>query len=300
MSDFLSKIENFLFDILGLVLPGIIFLIIIISPVLLFDSGKVPDKISSDSYTLSIIVTFFKILKSYFSTNLNISIIVVLISAYLLGHTIKVFSIIIYEILTAVFDKFLNRFVIHIYQSIKRLFNFLSVKLIGKPINQTILYKEYKTLSYPIKNTLSKVFTFNSPNYYKDNETMKVTCIDLINQRLNTSYPNEWYSVYKLSTVIQQQENIKSLSGFFLAKYNLYRSLAFIFIFTTIYYYLFFNAAAKYIPSELTKITNLLLISSVILWFTFHYKYKRYWTLCGNESLVSLYYFLNKKKLNDV
>ncbi len=47
------------------------------------------------------------------------------------------------------------------------------------------------------------------------------------------------------------------------------------------------------------EISTLILISPAIFWFTFHVKFKRYWTLYGDERLMSLFYFLNKKKLNE-
>lgn len=300
MTDFLSKIENFLFDILGLVLPGIIFLLILISPVSFFDASKISDKVLSHSFILSSLITFFNILKVYWNTNLNITLFILIMISYLVGHTIKVFSIIVYEILNTLFDKSINKIVLYLFRGFIALINLISNFLFNITFQQSLLYKGLNILLTPIGNTINKIFTFNSPNYFSDNESMKADCVALINQRLGTSYPNVWYSIYKLFFVIQQQENIKALSGNFLAKYNLYRSLSFIFIFTTIYYYCFFKATANYISPELTKITSLILYSAIVLWFTFHYKYKRYWTLCGNESLVSLYYFLNKKKINEV
>jgi len=299
MNDLFSKIENFLFDILGLVLPGVIFLLIIISPVSFFDSNKIQDQTLSNSFVLSAMVTILKMLKTYWASNLNITLLVLIIIAYLIGHSIKVFSIIIYEFFTAIFDKSLNRLVIFLFRQCIRFYAYVNSWFTKTPYQNTYLYKQIKILFTPIKNTIAKIFTFNSDNYFNDNEQLKSDCVSLINQRLNTTFPNVWYSVYKLSTVMQQQENIKALSGFFLVKYNLYRSLSFIFIFTTIYYYCFFKAAAAYISPELTKISPIILFSSTILWFTFHYKYKRYWTLCGNETLVSLYYFLNKTKINE-
>lgn len=298
MGDFLSKIESFLFDILGLVLPGVIFLLIIISPVSFIDTKKIPEKVLTSSYILSCLATFYKALEIYMAKNLNITLIILFIIAYLLGHTIKVFSIITYEFLSMIFDKSINKIVVYFFSIFIKILTWCSSYIISKPFKDTFIYKQVTTFLKPIKSTIIKIFTFDSPSFYSDNNSLKTASIAIINQKLNTSYPDVWYSVYKFSMILQQQENIKSLSANFLAKYNLYRSLSFIFIFTTIYYYCFFGAAAQYISPELTKITTLILYISLILWFTFHYKYKRYWTLCGNETLVSLYYFLHKKQLN--
>jgi len=95
------------------------------------------------------------------------------------------------------------------------------------------------------------------------------------------------------------QENIKSLATTFLAKYNLYRSLSFIFIFSFFYYLFFFTTYHDSIIQEAKALGKYVPICLVLLWFVFHVAFKRYWTLCGNESLMSLYYFLNKKKISD-
>lgn len=299
MDDFLSKIESFLFDILGLVLPGVIFLLLIISPISFINAQKIPEKVLTSSYILSCLVTFYKILEVYLTKNLNITLTVLFIIAYLLGHTIKVFSIITYEFLSMIFDKLINKIMIWLFSKFTKLLGWLNNRIVDTPFEDTFVYKQLKVILKPLKSTITKIFTFDSANFFPDNESLKTASIAVINQKLNTSYPDAWYSIYKFSMILQQQENIKSLAANFLAKYNLYRSLSFIFIFTTIYYYCFFGAAAEYISPELTKITSLILYVSLILWFTFHYKYKRYWTLCGNETLVSLYYFLHKKKLTD-
>lgn len=60
MSDAFSKIENFLFDILGLVLPGVIFLIILILPISLVDISKIPLPIIDGSVILSELSTLSK------------------------------------------------------------------------------------------------------------------------------------------------------------------------------------------------------------------------------------------------
>ncbi|MEP7318647.1 MAG: hypothetical protein ABI921_07890 [Panacibacter sp.] len=299
MSEFLSKIENFLFDILGLVLPGLIFLLILISPTYFLDISKIPKSDIDSSYILSGLTTVTTILKEQIIVNENLTITIVIILSYLLGHLVKVFSIIKYDFMTVVFDMSINKLVLVIYEFIKRIINKLVKRISSTEMYQAPFYLYLKILFSPFKKTLNKIFTFKSPDYFTENDTLRSNCIALINQRLGTNYPDKWYSLYKFSTILTSQENIRSLAGNFLAKYNLYRSLAFIFIFTMAYFNYFFNASAKYIPAELAKITSLILIASALLWFTFHYKFKRYWTLCGNETLVSLFYFLNKKKINE-
>ncbi len=299
MDEFLSKIENFVFDILGLVLPGFIFLGILIIPLALVDVSKISCNDLDNSYILSELSTISSLFKNYWDEKSNLITLLVIILAYLLGHFVKVFSIIKYEILVSFFDKSINKAASYIFEKIKKFFNWLFQLFTPQSLFSTKFYLWLKDIFKPFKNTLSKVFTFESESYYKENGTLRTECINIINSRLNTNYPDKWYSLYKFSTVITNQEGIKSMSAFFLAKYNLYRSLAFIFMFATFYFHFFFYASAKYISLEINKVTSLISLTTFLLWFTFHYKYKRYWTLCGNETLVSLYYFLNKKKVNE-
>lgn len=299
MDEFLSKIENFIFDILGLVLPGFVFLGILIIPITLVDITKIPSKNLDNSFILSELSTINNLFKNYWDEKSNLIIALIIILAYLFGHFIKVFSIIKYEILVAFFDKSINKVVNYFFEKIKKLLDWIFKLFSNQSLFTTKLYLWVKDILKPFKNTLSKVFTFKSEDYFKDNTILRTECINIINTRLNTNYPDKWYSLYKFSTVITNQENIKSMSAFFLAKYNLYRSLAFIFMFATFYFHFFFHASIKYISPEINKVTSLISLTAFLLWFTFHYKYKRYWTLCGNETLVSLYYFLNKKKVNE-
>ena len=299
MDEFLSKIENFIFDILGLILPGFIFLGVLVIPLALVDITKIPSKDLDNSFVLSELSTISNLFKNYWDEKSNIIIISIIVLAYLLGHFVKVFSIIKYEILVAVFDKSINKLVAYLYAKLKSFFDWLYQIMFTGSLLSTKGYLWLKDLFKPFKNTLSKIFTFISEDYFTDNTSLRTECVSIINARLNTNYPDKWYSLYKFSTVITNQESIKSLAAFFLAKYNLYRSLAFIFLFAAFYYNIFFNASAKYTSLETQKLSSLILITAGLLWFTFHYKYKRYWTLCGNETLVSLYYFLNKKNVNE-
>ncbi|MEL1239765.1 hypothetical protein [Flavobacterium flavipallidum] len=299
MDEFLSKIENFFFDILGLILPGFIFLGILIIPLSLVDITAIKVNDLNNSYILSELCTLSDLFKNYWNEKSNLVIALIIILAYLLGHFIKVFSIIKYEIFEALFDKSFNKVVYYVFKNIKCFFKWIYSFISENSLYDTKIYLWLRDVFKPIKSILTKIFTFKSDNYFTDNSSLRTECITIINSKLNTNYPDKWYSLYKFSSVITNQENIKSLSAFFLAKYNLYRSLAFTFLFATLYFHFFFNAASKYVAPEIIKVNSLISLTSFLLWFTFHYKYKRYWTLCGNETLVSLYYFLNKKKINE-
>jgi hypothetical protein len=298
MSDFFSKIETFIFDIMGLVLPGIIFLALLISPIYVLDLSTMQQKHVESSYILSGLTIASSILKTHFAANTNTTVVLLLILAYIIGHVVKVFAIIVYDFLVVIFDNTLNALIVVSFEGFKRIVNKLFRKVSGYDMYDTKIYKYLKTIFRPVKNTLDKIFSFQSENYDTGNNSLRTECIAEINQRIGANYPDKWYSLYKISKIITSYETVKSLSDFFLAKYNLYRSLAFIFLFSTVYYTYFFRAAAPYISHELQKIATLAPSIALILWFTFHYKYKRYWTLCGNETLVSLYYHLKKHKLN--
>lgn len=291
MNDFLSKLENFLFDLLGLILPGAIFLLILISPILFLGKGALDDTAEAP-VILAGMKTISDILKNYWTSYPRSALTIAVILAYLMGHTLKVFSKIKYDLLTAVFDKSINRPVINLFEKSKN-------KVFGKDRGRSGFFKWCKEVFQPVKKILGDVFIFNPLDHYSTDEELQERCMEIINTRLSFSSSDSNKALAKLSGVIANQENIRSLGTFYLAKYNLYRSLAFIFLFTTVYYIYFFHVAGSYIASAAQAISGIILAAPAILWFTFHVKYKKYWTLYGNERIVSLFYFLNKKQLNE-
>ena len=299
MSDVLTKLDNFLFDILGLVLPGLIFLTIIICPIYLIDFPNISKAVVVSNPILSIYSDIQLLLNDITKINGSILIVITLITGYILGHFVKVFSIIKYDFLSVLFDKSINKFFDTIYKFGKTKINMLIKKFTHEDIYNKQWYLYLKTLASPVKNTILKIFTFKSADYFSDNDELRQQCISIINQKLGLNYPDKWYSLYKFSAIINSQENIKSLAGNFLAKYNLYRSMSFIFLFSFIYFMYLFSEISCFIASKHSNISSVILIVCCLLWFTFHYKFKRYWTLCGNEMLVSLYYFLSKKKIHE-
>ncbi|MGV3539739.1 MAG: hypothetical protein ACO1OQ_08010 [Rufibacter sp.] len=298
MEQFFSKFENFLFDILGLILPGLIFLGILILPLWLIDLSKIPTDYLNSSYVLSELSLINTSFLKYWNEKSSLIVLIIIISSYLIGHFIKVFSIIKYEILVALFDNSLNKLFSNVVLKIYKSLNYINRKFSSIDLHATSFGKWFNEIVKPIKNTLSKIFVFSPPPYFYDNDSLRTSCVAIINSRLATQYPDNWYSVYKFSTIINSQERIASLASFFLAKYNLYRSLAFNFLFATIYLQIFFSSTSEFIKPDVYKMSIIIIVASIFFWFTFHYKFKRYWTLCGNETLVSLYYFLNKKEIS--
>lgn len=287
MNDFLSKLENFLFDILGLILPGAIFLMILLSPVLFLDMGKITEPIADKSVLLSALTTVSGFLKNYCIAYPRTALMIATISAYLVGHTVKVFSIIAYDISPAIFDRFINRGVSRVYTRVKRF-------VFGQQVPAWLV-----DLFKPFKKLLLDIFTFEPVYLMQRDIVFRQEAIAKLNTRLAMQLPDDQRIAAKLSSVITNQEGIRSLGTFFLAKYNLYRSLALIFLFTTFYYLVFFKVAGPVISVRSHTFSGIILATPAILWFTFHSKYKRYWTLYGDERIITLFYFLNKKKINE-
>jgi hypothetical protein len=299
MGEFLKKFDNFIFDVMGLIFPGIVLMLIIAVPPALFDFNSLNSNVVDHSVLLSALSIILKISKKIYVLDKNYAITLVILIAYILGHVIKVFSVILYDLFESIFDETINVWVKKAY-----LFALTKTIKIAKkiPNNNKYLkpiYTHLKDIFSPIKKIIIKVFAFRSPDYFNDNESMKTTIVGYINRKLNTTFPNEWYSIFKLSVAINYQEGIKSLASNFLSKYNMYRSLSVIFGFSFFYFLGIFNSLGKSnLPIYIVNQKVLLLCGIAILWFTFHVKYKRYWTLCGNETLISLYYFVHKKQLN--
>ncbi len=295
MNELFSRIEDFLFDILGLVLPGFVFLSFLIIPILFIDQ-----KPNDGSANASIIAIYNLVNLARHEINVNgsIAVVTIFIFSYILGHFVKVFAIIMYDFLTTIFDKIINVIFVKLFLVTKLVINIIYKLFSNKDVYDNKIYKYLKTLSIPFKNTFWKIFIFKPLDYFPDNKELIDECVKIINTRLGSNYKNTWgYPLYKFARIMADQHNIKSLAGNFLAKYNLYRSLAFIFIFSLFYYSILLNHYKSYFVNEFGIGLSYIVFFFALLAFTFHYKYKRYWTLCGNETLVSLYCLLNKDKI---
>jgi hypothetical protein len=290
----LNKIENFLFDILGLFVPGLIFWILLIAlPSLVIDFYQ----ISSQDYSLK----FLLILKNFIFENINhlqapssfyftVGIVVV---SYLSGNTIKILAKYIYDFLALIFDEGLN-------QLLRRCFeiplNFISLILVKKIKSFSNIVNYFKKLARFITNLLKDIIIFKPSDISSDNYSIKEEVIKRITTKYVIDFPNNLHSIYKLSNIVMLQEGLTSLVPQFLAKYNFYRSLSFIFLFNILYVLIFYSSFANQISPLGKKLQGILIGVHFLMWLTFHIKYKRYWTLCGNESLMSLFYFLVKNE----
>jgi hypothetical protein len=244
------------------------------------------ENIAGQSVILSALTTVWNILKEHWVSDRGSVLAIATILAYLIGHTVKVFSRIKYEFLTAIFDKGLNR-------PVTRLYNKAKSWIFPKDP-----YK-IKPVLRPFKNLIASIFTFETVSYSPKDKIIRQNSLNILNDSLKIELPDDEYSIVKISAVITNQEKLRSLGTFYLAKYNLYRSLAMIFLFTTFYYLYFYKVTDSLLSATSREISCIVLLGPIIFWYTFHEKYKRYWNLYGGERLMSLFYFLNKKKLNE-
>lgn len=270
MKEALEKIENFLFDIMGLLIPGLIFLgLFAISTSLLVDTSTLIQIYNKLSNSVPL-VTFTKY---SFGNGLNkldlwAYIIIILFAGYLIGHVLKVFSKTYYDMFVHIFDEGLNKYI----------------------FPKLVFYLKWnKFLTKFLKNS----FSFRPNDYDLNNKEIYNYVLNEIKQSSTIDFPNRWYSIYKYSKIIGYTESYKNLSDRFLVKYNLYRSLSFIFAIHFIYIFSVFSYSTYFASLLIALVVN------YMFWYTFHEKYKRYYALCGNEALMAIFYYFTKKKGND-
>ncbi len=289
MNEFIKRIDDFFFDVLGILLPGLIFIGLIIFPLLFIDSVELNEIQHSSNKFLIFLVTLSKYLFHLFENQSNMVVIILLVGAYVLGHSIKVFSIVYYDLHAAFFDGF-------IIKLLTRPMTWVKSNIVEKEISLRKNIIKLKDISRPFIHLLEGIFVFSPDDFKKHNKPLLEESVRLINKKYNVNYPEEWYSIYKFSSIIEQQETLKSMRQKFLAKYNFYRSLSFLFAIIIIYYIVFFAVTDDILSNRIMFLKKYFIIGVIILWYTFHTKYKRYWTLCGNEALVSLFYFLKNNQ----
>lgn len=252
----MSYLEKFLFDVIGILVPGFVLVILLIYPHINIDD--------INRATNSELVGLFDKHTSLFT-------IIFITGIYIIGTVVKVLAISQYEICSRIFDP--------IVSPIK--------KACCKKINSPIFGYVVGIISY-IFRVLEKIFTFTPPSYSPNFEGAYSECSETISGKLSINSLKNWYPLYKLSTVIIRENSIPSLTERFLAKYNFYRSMAFVFLCAVIYY------MTCIVQLEHKQI---IIIALWIFWYCFHYKFKRYWVLCGDDALMSLLCYLKRQIL---
>lgn len=296
-----QKLEEFLFDIVGLLVPGmVVFFTFGLTLFSMVNWKPFINNVNLMRFNNSILMHNVIVNKlSWGKDEVFYFMFMYLIISYLLGHIAKVFSKYFYGFGVVIFDDLI---ILSVSKAISliinnRILQFIKDKLQNRPKAKKIvswirkLYKEFKMLFLTI-------LEFKCKNYGSEKIANKV--LQILNQKsnLNLTLQKNWYEVYKLSTITMEQKKIKSLNQRFLAKYNFYRSLSFV-LFMNFVLVLYLLKFKSYILNEaVLNYYPYLVLLVFISWLTFHEKFKRYWKLCGSEALlVVMAYYINKDEV---
>lgn len=282
MKDWIEKINFWFYDFMGLVVPSGLLLLLFIKPIL--------EKISNIEGSIKIQNLF--ILGIVDKKSLKVmEILILIIILDMLGNIIKILSQLFYGFCNCLLDKFFFKIIKKFYdyfkytvecykntniifervlEEIKNFYHFLELNSLLK-----LLIEYYKYIIY-----------FKTEKYNPENKFMIEEIVGKINEKNGTKFKKEWYTIYKLGKVYEENEGVKTLSSMFLAKYTLYRSLSFIFFMIGIYI-IFINDNYLGVINISKKLFLCVIFFS---WLSFHIKFKKYYKLCGNETLVGLYY----------
>lgn len=203
----MEKLEYFLYDILGLCVPGFVVLISIE-----FKLGII--KIIDDILTV-VPQDCFELLFFIF----------LIITCYILGSVLKVLSDIFYKIMQRIFDENINKFTNRKLSGFKTCLK----NIIGKDIYEIVA----GIFIFKTQDSGSEFEPYY--NAIKENEEIKK------NTQLDGKEQNKFnYDLYKLAQIVMMNNSIKTHSNLFLAKYYLYKLLAswaFLYILMVIIYY---------------------------------------------------------------
>lgn len=276
----MQKIEEFLFDILGLTLPGMIFCFSLCSLIFL--------NIPIGEYKV-VLIKLLEFVSEYSLLEIPSAVLysLIILFCYIIGHFIKVVGKYFYVFGPFVFDKVLLKPIVWSKNKMNILLEKINkmkgiiYKLIG--FNIEILVK--------ILTITEELFSFSTVSYNSEFNEMREESIRLLNEKHSISIHNDyskWYPYYKSALTIAEQNKVKTHARIFLAKYNFYRSLAFVFLIHSIFIILL----KFYFDICINLIWKVLFVVDILFWITFHTKYKRYWMACGNEAIVGLYHSL--------
>lgn len=279
MKDIFARINDFLFDFLGLILPGVVLMILVFLPIYIIDLESLKVTKPND-----ILVAINEIMinkkGSLWVTNTAAFGFLFFVIIYLLGHSLKVFSKIQYRLFESIVNRMLKR-------SLDR----------GLAASEMLQSGLQKIVNLPVIDYLfeifRKTFSFSHKDYYPGSEGVRQKVLERVRADYDRGFGEEWYSLYKFCSILIEEEGLKSKAYTYLAKYNFYRSLAFLFLMNFIYLWWVHTNYSDFLHPHFIRIGT---ICNFIMWFTFHEKFRRYWVLCGNETLMTVYYYLTKPK----
>ncbi len=278
MEKIFERINDFLFDLLGLFLPGCIALLLGLLPFALLDASSL-----NSQGLAGWLINKYSQLFSITAKHSGFSLAAFIIAAYLLGHVIKVFSKLQYDLFEALLDDCLWKWGglwLYWFRPIRQLVGWL---------------KSTPPFNVGVKLT-REIFSFRRLDYKPDMETLYQRSRDLIRKHYDEAFQTDWYGFYKFADAMAQQEGLQSKTYTFLAKYNFYRSVAFLFLLNFFYLWWLVATFGDALPSHFATTAT---VANFLCWFTFHEKYKRYWSLCGNETIAMVYYHLSKPTKTD-
>ena len=292
MKDFITLLERYIFDIIGVITPAFVAVILyclIIENCTLKTIINELEKIDYNTIIWSVII----------------------VSLYVLGIIIKVIAIITYKILGysignregSTITHFFNYCTLRLdYKKDKWLQDFFNQKfenncvLLNWIMNDLILYiiKIFARICvgvlFYIAKLLETATTFKTnrcPYKYERfyNEFRKeLNKHNICSFDESKCIEDDAHQLYKLSSVIIRQNELKALFDNFLAKYNLFRSLA-----------LLFGGFGLYSLTFIDDNTHYSSVCLLIIGFAFHYKYTRYWDLCGGDAISTALIYLKTK-----
>ncbi|MGL6025291.1 MAG: hypothetical protein ACRC0F_11855 [Cetobacterium sp.] len=267
MERWIDRLTLYLYDIVGLILPSTLLVSLILYLV-----------------GLEKIEEIKKIIENIKINKLEdwIKYTIVFLFLYLLGNILKISSQIFYEFFSSLFDDM----VFKRKECLNKEENTVNCTLCF--FKDSLNFKKFKNpmIEFLIEK-IENIFYFKADKYESNNCFMIEEIVVKINKDKKTELKKEWYTIYKIGKFYEENKKIKSLSSIFLAKYTLYRSLSLIF-FVNFMLLIFKDGylidLIKWMPKGIFQILMFL------TWLTFHIKYKKYYTYCGNETLVALYY----------
>lgn len=250
----MEKVEYFLYDILGLCIPGFVVILTLDFRI---------------NFIGAIIELLTDIPKSCFAFLFGA---ILLITCYIVGSLLKIISKYFYKIIQRIFDECINKFI----NSLK---SFTCIKNKLKLLLGDDLY-----------GLVAEIFVFKAQKFGAEfteyyNKIKEKIDIKTGPKRIDDNQNNFDYGIYKLGQIVAMNNSIKTHSNLFLAKYYLYKLLAcwsFLYIFVVIIYYYNFSHPI------------LLILGLIIAFIVFNQKYKLYKKLNGNELIMALYFFLYK------
>lgn len=276
LSSIVNKLNDALFETLGLLLPSLVLCIILTEPLL---------------YTR---IIFFKdnqlsaIIEQIGDVNQFWIVLFIIAIFYVIGNVIKVISKLYYDLGKSIFDN-----------TIFKIIGCMPIKWIIKKIKEKNPKVEFKnwpffTIINVIYIWVKKTLSFATVNYGNNFDKIYIY---LAKEKLKIfddekdKYKN-WYLFYKEATTILNQYNINTLYYKHLSKYNSFRSLECVFFFGILYNIFFYNKSINHLLYFIVLGVNIVCLVS------FHEKFKRYWMMCGNEVIAGLDYFYKNQKGN--